>query len=122
MFALLGIGVMTVLFILLILVFRYYYKLYRLVEYSEIWKYWKYQLIGFVIAGGGLLVSFYFYVLYIFSMPTEALRVSADVFHLILIYCGALIGVISSLVTLVGMQEFYNKAEQMSKKDDQGDV
>ncbi len=117
MFAVLGILVMSVLFFSLIMVFSYYYRLYRLVKYSEIWKYWRYQLFGFVIAGGGLLVSFYFYVLYIFSRPTEALRIPADTFHLLLIYLGALIGVACSLLTLLGMKEFYKKAEQMSKKE-----
>ena len=114
-FAVLGIGVMTVLFVFLLALFGYFYRLYRLVKYSEMWKYWKYQLFGYMLFGGGVLVSFYFYVLYILSRPTEALRVPADPIHLILIYFGALLSVIFTLIALLGMKEFYKKAEQMSK-------
>ena len=115
-YALIGLGVMTLIFIVLLTIFGYYYKLYRLVQYSETWKYWKYQIIGFILVGGGLLVSFYFYVIFILSSPTLALRVPADPFHLFVIYLGAIIGFICLLIAFSGMREFYKKAEEMAKE------
>jgi len=116
-FAAIGIVLMTSLFLLQFTMILYNFKLYRLGRYKDLWKYWKYGLIGFLCVMGGVAGAFYFYVLYIFSRPTLALRVSADPIHLLFIYIGALVGTVGSFFSVLGMKVFYNNAEKISKTE-----
>ena len=117
-FAVLGIGVMTLLFVVLGYVMFYFFKLYKLGKYKDLWKYWKYALFGFLFMGLGVAIAFYFYVLYIFSRPSLAMRVPTDLPHLILIYIGAGYAVVSTCIAAIAIREFYKNAEKMAKKEE----
>ncbi|MHA1300466.1 MAG: hypothetical protein ACTSO9_13690 [Candidatus Helarchaeota archaeon] len=116
-FAVLGIIIMTILFIFQLLLLIYNYKLYKLGKYRDLWKYWGYQLFGFILLMMGLAIAFYFYVLYIFSRPTLALRITADPIHLFFIYMGAMTSMLGSILSVLGIRVFYSNAEKMSKKE-----